>query len=87
MSLDAFDLPNLNAVRTENLTLYLGLLDYMEHIPGGPWCYATGYDPTPDGQWYTFVLRNLYHPEQSVSVRAEKNGGFFSFSSNASPEH
>ena len=87
MSLDTFNLPNLNAVRTENQTLYLGLLNYMKHIPGGPWRYATGYDPTPDGQWYTFVLQNLYHPEQLVSVRAEKNGGFFSFSSSASPEH
>lgn len=87
MSLDTFDFPDLKAVRSENPTLYYGLLTFMETLPGGPWRYKEGYDPSPNGERYAFILKNLFHPDQLLSVCAEKNNGDFSFSVNAGPEH
>lgn len=87
MSMDTFYIPSMNAVKNESLALYHGLISFIAALPGGPWRYAEGYDPTPNGDWYSFTLTNLYHPEQSVSVTAVKNGGSFSFSVSPGPEH
>ena len=86
MSLDTFYFPSLKFIKDENPSLYFGLLAFIRELPNGPWRFSEGYDPTTDGTSYTINLKSLGPPYQILSVRAEKNGGAFSFSVSAGPE-
>lgn len=90
MSENEIYFPKLNSLREENLTLYFELKAYIEKLPGGPWHYAEGYDPSHNGTHYAFILSNLHHPTKKASITALKNvpqmdGHYFSFSVNLIP--
>lgn len=91
MSVDIFYFPKLSSLQEENLSLYFELIAYMESLPGGPWHFVEGYDPSHNGERYSFILSNLYHPSDRGSITAIKNvpaidGHYFSFSSRFMPK-
>lgn len=90
MSENEIYFPKLKSLREENLTLYFELKSYIEQLPGGPWHYVEGYDPSHNGTRYVFILSNLYCPSKKASITALKNiqqidGHYFSFSSSLIP--
>ena len=90
MSENEIYFPKLNSLREENLTLYFELKAYIEQLPGGPWHYIEGHDPSHNGTRYVFTLSKLYHPTEKASISAQKNipqidGHYFSFSSRVIP--
>lgn len=90
MSENEIYFPKLKSLREENLTLYFELKSYIEQLPGGPWHYVEGYDPSHNGTRYVFILSNLYCPSKKASITALKNipqidGHYFSFSSSLMP--
>lgn len=90
MSENEIYFPKLNSLVEENLSLYYELKAYIEKLPGGPWHYVEGYDPSHNGTRYCFVLSNLYRPTETASISAHKNipkrdGRYFSFSSSLMP--
>lgn len=79
MSIDQFYFPTPASLREENETLYYDLLSFIRSLPGGPWKYNEGYDPSGDGTHYSFTVVDAIRHKDEMGIDATKSGPHFSF--------
>ena len=85
MSENQIYFPTMKSLHKENLTLYHELNAYIETIPGGPWHFVDGHDPSHCGERYAFTFSSIMRRGAEMGVTAIKDGPYFSFSCNAMP--